>query len=133
MKFAAAVVFLGISAISAVPLFAAVTVASPHCISTADNETACGPFSLVAGAAPITSNYLTLSMEADGNLVLYRAPGRQLLWQSNTSGACSDNCLAVLQPDGNLVLYKNGSTPTGIRPRTGIRAPNWSLRLRPPT
>jgi hypothetical protein len=108
----AATVYLSFAAVCSVPVSAAtaVTAPSPNCVSTADNGTACGPFSLVAGSAPITSNYLTLSMETDGNLVLYRSPGKQLLWQSNTSGTCSGNCVAAFQPDGNLVLYKNGST-----------------------
>jgi hypothetical protein len=111
IKLAAAVVYLSLAAICGAPLFAATAVPAPsrNCISTANKGTACGPFNLVAGSAPITSNYLTLSMETDGNLVLYRSPGKQLLWQSNTSGTCSGDCVAAFQADGNLVLYKNGS------------------------
>jgi hypothetical protein len=111
-KFAAAAVYLGFVAICGVPRSAAAAVTAPsaNCMATAENGTACGPFNLVAGAAPLASNYLMLSMERDGNLVLYRSPGKQVLWQSNTAGACSGNCMAAFQPDGNLVLYKDGST-----------------------
>jgi hypothetical protein len=112
VRFAGAAVCLGFASICGLlpSAAAAVTAPSQSCVATADNGTACGPFDLAAGAAPITSNYLTLSMEIAGNLVLYRSPGRQLLWQSNTRGACSGKCTAVFQADGNLVLYKNGST-----------------------
>jgi|SRR5579863_1907593 len=103
---------LSFAAIYSVPAAGAVgaTSTSPQCVSTLDNGAACGPFKLLAGSAPISRNNLSLNMEADGNLVLYRSPGRQLLWQSNTSGKCSANCVAEFQADGNLVLYQNGST-----------------------
>ena len=112
IELAAAVVNFSFAAICNAPLLAATAVAAPSaiCVSTADNGSACGPFTLFAGSAPITSEYLTLGMETDGNLVLYRSPGKQLLWKSNTSGICSGNCVAAFQSDGNLVLYKNGST-----------------------
>jgi hypothetical protein len=112
IKLAAVVVFLRYAAFCGVPLLAPAAMGAPHpnCTSTVDHGIACGPFSLLAGSAPITSNYLTLSMETDGNLILYRSPGKQLLWQSNTVGICSGNCVAAFQSDGNLVLYKNGST-----------------------
>lgn len=110
IKLAAAAVYLSLAAIHSVPPSAAAVAPSSSCVSTADNETACGPLSLVAGSASrITSDSLTLSMETDGNLALYRSPGKQLLWQSNTSGACSVGCMAAFQTDGNLALY-NGST-----------------------
>jgi hypothetical protein len=50
-------------------------------------------------------------MQSDGNLVLY-GPDGAALWSTGTSGEdCSANqCLAVFQTDGNLVVY-NGSTP----------------------
>ena len=111
-KITGTAVYLSFVAICGMPLSATTAVAapSPSCVSTADNGTACGPFNLVGGSTPITSSYLTLSMETAGNLVLYRSPGKQLLWQSNTSGACSGSCTAAFQADGNLVLYKDGST-----------------------
>jgi len=83
---------------------------SPACSPSAGDSTTCSSFNLAAGASPITSNNLTLSMEANGNLVLHRSPGKLVLWESNTAGSCADKCMAALQPDGNLVLYKNGST-----------------------
>jgi hypothetical protein len=107
---AAAAAYLSLAGICTVAAVRAAGPTSAECRSTA-GETACGPFSLAAGEAPITGNYLTLAMQTDGNLALYRSPGRQLLWQSGTSGACSGNCKAVFQSDGNLVLYENGSTP----------------------
>ena len=109
LKLAAAALYLSLATIRGVAPSAAADAPISSC-STANNETACGPLNLVAGAASqITSDSLTLSMESDGNLALYRSPGKQLLWQSNTSGACSGACMAAFQTDGNLVLYK-GST-----------------------
>lgn len=47
-----------------------------------------------------------LSMQLDGNLVLYM--GSQALWDTHTWGTSADR--AVFQPDGNLVVYA-GATP----------------------
>ncbi len=46
-----------------------------------------------------------LTMQADGNLVLYGPPGA--LWSSNTHGTGADR--AAMQGDGNFVVY-GGST-----------------------
>lgn len=55
------------------------------------------------------SDGMSLIMQGDGNLVLYK--GSSALWSSGTGGQCtaSDSCVAAFQTDGNLVIYK-GST-----------------------
>ncbi|MGO1069061.1 S8 family serine peptidase [Lysobacter sp. CA199] len=53
-------------------------------------------------------NRFHLAMQTDGNLVLY-APGGAL-WASNTGGIGPSS--AVLQGDGNFVVYTGGFTPT---------------------
>ncbi|MBK7585937.1 MAG: lectin [Myxococcales bacterium] len=50
---------------------------------------------------------VTLTMQGDGNLVVYGPPGA--LWSSNTAGTGSNN-FAAMQGDGNFVVYA-GSTP----------------------
>ncbi len=72
------------------------------------------PFTLNAGAS-ISSGELTLSMQADGNLVLYSSG--TALWDTHqlqtfdyngftgpTTGLDCTTCYAVFQDDGNLVL-----------------------------
>ena len=56
------------------------------------------------------SDNLSLAMQGDGNLVLYR--NGTALWSSNTSGQnCGSNdCVALFQGDGNFVVY-NWPTP----------------------
>jgi hypothetical protein len=46
---------------------------------------------------------VTLVLQGDGDLVLYRAHFRQALWASNTVGKGVTRL--VMQPDGNLVAY----------------------------
>jgi Beta-galactosidase len=48
----------------------------------------------------------TLTMQGDGNLVLYQ--GGTALWASNTSGSAADE--AVMQGDGNFVLYTSSGS-----------------------
>ncbi len=54
----------------------------------------------------ISSGGDTLTMQSDGNLVLY-APGNTALWASNTGG--NDGARLSMQPNGNLVV----SAPSG--------------------
>jgi hypothetical protein len=49
----------------------------------------------------------TLDMQGDGNLVLYQ--NGTPLWASNTSGSAADE--AIMQDDGNLVLYTSSGSP----------------------
>ncbi|MFH8372245.1 trypsin-like serine protease [Streptomyces cyaneofuscatus] len=53
-----------------------------------------------------------LVMQADGNLVVYHVTGGEgrggALWASGTGG--NAGAFAKMQPDGNLVVYKKGST-----------------------
>jgi len=50
----------------------------------------------------------TLTMQSDGNLVLYYLKSNPFhaLWQSHTAGSGADG--AVMQSDGNLVIYRRG-------------------------
>jgi hypothetical protein len=71
---------------------------------------AAGTFRLNQGQSTTIANGLVLTMQTDGNLVLYQngAP----IWFTGTSGQnCGANqCIAVFQADGNFVVY-NGATP----------------------
>ena len=49
----------------------------------------------------------TLTMQSDGNLVLYQ--GSAALWASNTVGKGADE--AIMQGDGNFVLYTSSGSP----------------------
>ena len=49
----------------------------------------------------------TLTMQGDGNLVLYQ--GSTALWASNTAGTAADE--AIMQGDGNFVVYTSAGTP----------------------
>lgn len=65
---------------------------------------------LTLGANQSQANpYVKLIFQSDGNLVIYNSSGSPL-WATNTWGrACSSNCVAAFQNDGNLVLYQNGA------------------------
>jgi hypothetical protein len=62
----------------------------------------------------ISSMFMTLVMQSDGNLVAYldtgASPHGPALWSSNTSG--HPGAYALMQPDGNLVVYAAGGGPT---------------------
>ncbi|WP_433263162.1 S8 family serine peptidase [Actinosynnema sp. CS-041913] len=61
--------------------------------------------SLTAGQSKVsTDGAYRLTLQSDGNLVLYTAYG-EALWHTVTWG--SDVTRAVLQPDGNFVLYSD--------------------------
>jgi hypothetical protein len=49
----------------------------------------------------------TLTMQGDGNLVLYQ--GSTALWASNTAGTAADE--AIMQGDGNFVVYTSAGSP----------------------
>ena len=53
------------------------------------------------------SGQFSLTLQNDGNLVLYQ--GTSPLWATNTQGQSSKN--AVMQTDGNFVLYDASGTP----------------------
>ena len=59
----------------------------------------------IAGQSLVNGQY-TLAMQTDGNFVLYA--GNQSLWQSHTYN--NPNAWAVMQADGNLVVYSPGPT-----------------------
>jgi hypothetical protein len=90
-------------------------------MSTMSNQSWFGhdldPFQLVAGQSATIGN-LTLSMQTDGNLVLYRDGVSK--WASGTNdwpSTCT-SCYASFQSDGNLVLYSAGGN--------GEYTPYWS-------
>jgi hypothetical protein len=62
------------------------------------------PFNLLAGQS-LTIGDLSLSMQSDGNLVVYRDGVRK--WASGTNNwpSTCPTCYASFQSDGNLVLY----------------------------
>lgn len=55
-----------------------------------------------------TNGALRLTMQGDGNLVLY-APGGSARWNTGTNGHAGAG--AVMQGDGNLVVYDAGGAP----------------------
>jgi hypothetical protein len=65
-----------------------------------------------------------LTMQSDGNLVLYAAQN-VALWATNTSG--HPGAWVIMQTDGNLVVYSAGGTPLWA---TGTSSgPNSMVRL----
>jgi hypothetical protein len=66
------------------------------------------PFKLIAGQSS-TIGDLTLSMQSDGNLVVYReGVGKWASGTNNWPSNCT-TCYASFQPDGNLALYSANS------------------------
>jgi len=55
------------------------------------------------------NTHFRLTMQKDGNLVVYRTKDEKAIWASNT--AQTDVYEAVMQGDGNLVLYHADSRP----------------------
>jgi hypothetical protein len=55
------------------------------------------------------SGLFLLTMQSDGNLVLY-SPGHIAIWASNTAG--HSGSVLQMQADGNLVLYAPGHVAT---------------------
>ncbi|KAG5675408.1 hypothetical protein PVAND_005316 [Polypedilum vanderplanki] len=51
-----------------------------------------------------------LTMQDDGNLVIYRISDNKPLWSSQTSQ--TESCVACVQKDGNFVIYTNEEKPT---------------------
>jgi len=60
-----------------------------------------------------TNGWSRLSMQADGNLVVYDKAGKAL-WSSNTAGTAAH--YAYFQADGNLVIYDNATGVTQPAP-----------------
>jgi hypothetical protein len=75
------------------------------------------PFNLLAGQS-FTIGDLTLSMQSDGNLVVYRDGVSK--WASGTNNwpSTCTTCYASFQSDGNLVLYSSSGN--------GEYTPYWS-------
>jgi len=52
---------------------------------------------------------LNMTLQPDGNLVIYRTRDQHAVWSSNTQNKPVTEC--VMQDDGNLVLYDQFKTP----------------------
>jgi hypothetical protein len=105
---------------------ATVTLTTTPTIQTFPNApTHCGVLNADEGLAvgqTLTScdGRFTLTMQSDGNLVLYQGPSA--LWATNTAG--SSGYAAFLQGDGNFVLYDAGGKPifaSGTNGHSGSR------------
>ena len=86
------------------------TAAPSNCAGSV--STACGTLTanheLTSGQSLTSCNGdYTLTMQGDGNLVLYQ--GSTALWASNTAGTAADE--AIMQGDGNFVVYTSAGTP----------------------
>ncbi|MCB5179152.1 hypothetical protein [Streptomyces antimicrobicus] len=80
----------------------------------ASATTASGSFSLGAGDVLGSNEYIetengVLYMQPDGNLILDHKAGAEL-WASGTYG--NPGAYAIVQPDGNFVIYKQDGGPT---------------------
>jgi hypothetical protein len=64
---------------------------------------------LAAGNNLVSPNgQYVLSMQTDGNLVLYAGPQRIVKWSSRTNGPIDNTAFLAMQNDGNLVVYARG-------------------------
>jgi hypothetical protein len=77
------------------------------------------------------NNTYQLSMQSDGNLVLTRVSSGIVLWSTGTAN--NPGAVAVMQDDGNFVVYSNtqgssGSSPTALW-ASGTQATNPVLSL----
>jgi hypothetical protein len=65
-----------------------------------------------------------LSMQSDGNLVIYDASGKSALWATGTTG--HPGAFLAVQEDGNVVIYTNSHVPvwaTGTAREMGAGMP----------
>ncbi|KAG5679679.1 hypothetical protein PVAND_009233 [Polypedilum vanderplanki] len=72
------------------------------------------------------NNCFRLSMQSDGNLVIYRNSNGAALWSSQTPGICAKE--ACMQLDGNFVVYDcqnrarwSSGTPNGRRSELALQ------------
>ncbi|MBF0431764.1 MAG: hypothetical protein HQK83_10825 [Fibrobacteria bacterium] len=66
------------------------------------------------------NNSVSLVMQPDGNLVLYRTTDKNILWDTKTSGHAG--AFVILQKDGNLVIYDGNKAiwSSGLHSGTGF-------------
>lgn len=82
------------------------TVTPTTTTTNASSSYTAGQFTLSPNQS-VTLTNLTLTYQADGNLVATDSSAN-VVWNSGTSGKnCASNCTAVFQGDGNLVLSSN--------------------------
>lgn len=83
----------------------------PAPVPAAPDAVTLAPFSLTAGQS-INQNGWDLTMQTDGNLVLYHtSDSSKVLWASQTYGRSCAGCKVYFQTDGNLVLYTAAGVP----------------------
>jgi len=90
----------------------ALGVVEPPILQVARPPAACTSMAADEGLYPGRSlsscdGRFTLTLQGDGNLVLYQ--GRTALWQTRTTGKRS--AVAIMQRDGNFVIYDETGTP----------------------
>jgi hypothetical protein len=76
-----------------------------------------------------SGNY-QLILQDDSNLVVYQSPGSNQVprWSSNTQG--QDSQYAIMQTDGNFVIYDSSQPPNALW-TTGTRgSPNCVLAIK---
>jgi hypothetical protein len=104
------------------------TAAPSNCADS--TSTACGTLTanheLTANQSLTSCNGdYTLTMQGDGNLVLYQ--GSTALWASNTAGTGADE--AIMQGDGNFVVYTSAGSPLWASGTAGNPRPlTWPVR-----
>ena len=85
-------------------------------------------FSIVGGQTQVSGD-LTLAMQTDGNLVVYRSG--VAVWNSRTAGQCTGTCTMQFQTGGNIVLFQNGQ-PYWQNYVSGLTNPTLVMSELPP-
>ncbi len=60
------------------------------------------------GSIKSQNNQYRLTLQGDGNLVLYKVSNNRALWATNTVNSGANKL--IMQSDGNLVLYRSNNT-----------------------
>jgi len=71
-----------------------------------------------------------LTMQGDGNLVLYSYDYSEVFWASNTAGQGVGPYRATVQGDGNFVVYDSTNTPLWSTGTSGQGVGPYRLKLR---
>ncbi len=96
---------VGIAAVVALAALLAATL-SGHTTRRPPDTIASGGFLRPGGTIESMNAVYTVEMQLDGNLVEYAAHKSDVEWESDTSG--NFNAYAVMQSDGNFVVYPAG-------------------------
>jgi len=84
------------------------------------------PSSIIA--SPSCGTYLTV--QSDGNGVLYDVASGKARWTTGTAGKGTAPYRFIVQNDGNLVLYDTKSTPLWTSGTAGVGCAPYSLKVR---